>query len=85
MTEAPEPEDKLDAVIVAVNGPEGEILDQGAVDWRACKESVRRFRQRTIRACLSRMLGNGHVLVLEGAGRSNASGLPVRGVTTTPR
>jgi hypothetical protein len=29
-----------------------------------------------LRACLSRMRGNVHVLVLRGAGRSNASGLP---------
>ena len=51
MTEAPEPEDKLDATAVAVaNGPEDAILDWDAVDWRACEESVRRLRQRIFTA-----------------------------------
>ncbi len=79
MTRAPEPTDKLDATAqAAANGPEDVILDRGAVDWRACKESVRRFRQRTFRACLSRVLGNGHALVLRGARHSNVSGLLVQ-------
>ena len=51
MTEAPEPEDKLDAVTtVAVNGPEDATLDWHAVDWRACEENVRRLRQRIFTA-----------------------------------
>jgi RNA-directed DNA polymerase len=62
MTRAPEPKDKLDAaMIVAVNGPEGGILDGDAADWRSCEERVRRLRQQIPRACLSRMLGNGHL------------------------
>ncbi len=62
MTEAPEPEDKLDATAkVAVNGPEDANFDWRQVDWRQVEASVRRLRQRIFRACLSRMLGNGHV------------------------
>jgi hypothetical protein len=53
MTRAPEPKDKLDAAMtVAVNGPEGEILDWHAVDWRSCEESVRRLRQQIPRCLL---------------------------------
>ena len=40
----PEPKDKLDAAIIAANGPEDDILDWDAVDWRACEASVRRLR-----------------------------------------
>jgi RNA-directed DNA polymerase len=51
MAMAPEPKGKLGAAaLVAVNGPEGAILDWGAVDWRACEESVRRLRQRIFTA-----------------------------------
>jgi RNA-directed DNA polymerase len=51
MTEAPEPTDKLDTMAnVMVNGPEDGNLDWGAVDWRACEESVRRLRQRIFTA-----------------------------------
>ncbi len=62
MTEAPEPEDKLDATAkVAVNGPEDANFDWRQVDWRQVEASVRWLRQRIFMACLSRMLGNGHV------------------------
>ena len=72
----PEPKDKLDtATSVAMNGPEDETLDWRAIDWRAVEANVRRLRQRIFTAsqagflprlrapgaCLSRMLGNGHV------------------------
>jgi N-terminal domain of reverse transcriptase len=33
-----------------VNGPEGEFLDWGAVDWRQVEEDVRRLRQRIFAA-----------------------------------
>jgi hypothetical protein len=47
MTEAPEPEDRLDATAtVAVNGPEDAPFDWHAIDWRAAEENVRRLRQR---------------------------------------
>jgi RNA-directed DNA polymerase len=36
--------------VVAVNGPEGEILDWHAIDWRAVEDSVRRLRQRIFAA-----------------------------------
>ena len=35
---------KLDTV--EVNGPEGEVLDWDAVDWRRVEDNVRRLRQR---------------------------------------
>ena len=58
MTEAPEPEDKLDATTtVVVNGPEDEPLDRGAIDWRACEENVRRLRQRIFTASKAGNLG----------------------------
>ena len=40
----PEPMGKLDTV--EVNGPEGEVLDWDAVDWRRVEDDVRRLRQR---------------------------------------
>ena len=45
----------LTAVSVAdgggvVNGPEGEILNWDAIDWRATEENVRRLRQRIFTA-----------------------------------
>ena len=42
--ETPEPMGKLDTV--TVNGPEGEVLDWGTVDWRRVEDNVRRLRQR---------------------------------------
>src|SRR5664279_2305144 len=56
----PEPKGKLDtmatqttdgaqammAVVAVVNGPEDELLDWHAVDWRVVEEDVRRLRQR---------------------------------------
>jgi RNA-directed DNA polymerase len=51
MTEAPEPEDKLDAAAnVAVNGPEDDMLGWSQVDWRQVEVSVRRLRQRIFTA-----------------------------------
>jgi RNA-directed DNA polymerase len=58
MIEAPEPTDKFGATItVVVNGPEDETLDWGAIDWRACEESVRRLRQRIFTASKAGDLG----------------------------
>ena len=47
-----EPKDKLDAASgrAVVNGPEDELLDWDAVDWRAGEENVRRLRQRIFTA-----------------------------------
>ena len=39
---------KLDTV--TVNGPEGEVLDWDAVDWRQVEDDVRRLRQRIFTA-----------------------------------
>src|SRR5674476_1400825 len=60
----PEPKGKLDtmatqttggaqatmAVVAVVNGPEDDLLDWHAVDWRAVEEDVRRLRQRIFTA-----------------------------------
>ena len=35
---------------VTVNGPEGEVLDWEAVDWRRVEDDVRRLRQRIFTA-----------------------------------
>jgi hypothetical protein len=51
MTEAPEPEDKLDATaVVVVNGPEDAPFDWRQVDWRRVEDDVRRLRQRIFTA-----------------------------------
>jgi RNA-directed DNA polymerase len=51
MTEAPEPEDKLDAATnVAVNGPEDAPFDWRQIDWRRVEGDVRRLRQRIFTA-----------------------------------
>jgi RNA-directed DNA polymerase len=51
MTEAPEPEDKLDAAAtLAVNGPEDARFDWRQVDWRRTENEVRRLRQRIFTA-----------------------------------
>ena len=71
----PEPMGKLDTV--EVNGPQGEVLDWDAVDWRRVEDDVRRLRQRIFtRACLSRLPGKRARPVLRGPRRGNASGLP---------
>ncbi|MBV8230588.1 MAG: reverse transcriptase N-terminal domain-containing protein [Planctomycetaceae bacterium] len=44
----PEPMGKLDTVMV--NGPEDEIIDWDAVDWRRVEDDVRRLRQRIFTA-----------------------------------
>ena len=51
MTTSLEPKDMLGATPGGVaNGPEGELLDWDAVDWRACEQTVRRLRQRIFTA-----------------------------------
>jgi RNA-directed DNA polymerase len=61
MMTTPQPKGKLDAMTTptavlaadgggVVNGPEGEILDWDAIDWRAIEENVRRLRQRIFTA-----------------------------------
>jgi RNA-directed DNA polymerase len=60
MTTTPEPKDKLDAMtttatampdaVVVVNGPEDDLLDWDAIDWRTAEEDVRRLRQRIFAA-----------------------------------
>ena len=53
MTNAPEPEDKLDAataMVGVVNGPEDASFDWRQVDWRAVEADVRRLRQRIFTA-----------------------------------
>jgi len=54
------PKDKLDimttqqtatsAAVAMVNGPEGELLDWPAIDWRSAEDDVRRLRQRIFTA-----------------------------------
>jgi RNA-directed DNA polymerase len=39
---------KLDAM--TANGPEGDVLDWDAVDWRQVEDDVRRLRQRIFTA-----------------------------------
>jgi RNA-directed DNA polymerase len=56
----PEPKDKLDAMtttatampdaVVVVNGPEDDLLDWDAIDWRTAEDDVRRLRQRIFTA-----------------------------------
>ncbi len=51
MSEAPEPEDKLDATAtVVVNGPEDAPFDWRQVDWRRVEDDVRRLRRRIFTA-----------------------------------
>ena len=53
MTTALEPADKLGAAatsVVVVNGPQDELFDWDAVDWRAQEQNVRRLRQRIFTA-----------------------------------
>ena len=51
MTEAPEPEDKLDATTtVVVNGPEDAPFDWHQINWRRVEDEVRRLRQRIFTA-----------------------------------
>ena len=53
MTTKLEPKGKLgivSAAVGAVNGPEGELFDWDAVDWRACERQVERLRQRIFTA-----------------------------------
>ena len=53
MTMTPEPEDKLDAAVLAVvSGPE-DVSGWHAVDWRACENNVRRLRQRIFTASMA--------------------------------
>src|SRR5665811_1325554 len=61
MTTTPQPKDKLDTMTmqeqtavgeraVMVNGPEDDILDWYAIDWRTAEDDVRRLRQRIFTA-----------------------------------
>jgi len=64
LSTTPEPKDKLDtmttrtadgaqaavAVVGVVNGPEDDVLDWFAIDWRAVEDDVRRLRQRIFTA-----------------------------------
>ena len=60
-----------------MNGPEDEVLDWDAVDWRRVEDDVRRLRQRIFtRACWSRLPGKRARPVLRGSRRGDASGLP---------
>ena len=64
MTEAPEPEDKLDtatATVGVVNEPEDAPFDWRQVDWRRAEDDVRRLRQRIFTA--SRRDGSGPALL----------------------
>jgi hypothetical protein len=91
MTEAPEPEDKLDATATAVvNGLEDAPFDWHAIDWRRVEDDVRRLRQRIFTASkavcpptsLRGLLEPGARKRArpgsEGARHSNVSGLPVQ-------
>ncbi len=40
----------MSAVVAMANGPEGELFDWHALDWRAVEEDVRRLRQRIFTA-----------------------------------
>ena len=72
MTTTPEPADKLDATTnIAANGPTDGTLAPASESYGAAATGPSP-------ACLSRMLGNGHVLVLRGARHSNVPGLPGR-------
>ena len=60
LTKTPEPKGKLDTItteqtalpvdVATVNGPEDELLDWPAIDWRAAEDDVRRLRQRIFTA-----------------------------------
>ena len=61
MPEAPEPKDKLDTMTEPtatlmvtregrVNGPEDNLLDWDAIEWRTHEDNVRRLRQRIFKA-----------------------------------
>ena len=45
-----------DAVVV-MNGPEDDLLDWDAIDWRTAREDVRRLRQRIFTASKAGDLG----------------------------
>ena len=80
MTEAPEPEDKLDAATTVVaNGPEDAPFDWHAIDWRRIEDDVRRLRQRIFTGLLEPGAVKAARRVLRGAGHSNVAGLPDRG------
>ena len=75
----PQPTDKLDATAyVAVNGPADDALFND-------ERIVRPHATGPTAACLSRVLGNGHALVLRGARHSNVPGLPVQTGRAGPR
>ncbi|HTE68935.1 MAG TPA: reverse transcriptase N-terminal domain-containing protein [Actinomycetes bacterium] len=72
---------KLDTV--TVNGPEGDVLDWDAVEWRQVEDDVRRLRQRIFTATQAgdlKRVRNLQKLLLRS--RANAL-LSVRRVTST--
>jgi reverse transcriptase-like protein len=52
---------KLDTV--TVNGPEGDVLDWDAVDWRQVEDDVRRLRQRIFTATQAGEAVNQHFCI----------------------
>jgi RNA-directed DNA polymerase len=64
----------LDAI--AANGPEGDVLDWDAVDWRQAEDDVRRLRQRIFTASkagdLKKVRGLQRMML-----RSRANALPI--------
>src|SRR5438552_5092955 len=72
----------VSSVLVTVNGPEGELLDWDAIEWRRVEEDVRRLRQRIFTASQAgdlKKVRNLQKLMLRS--RSNAL-LSVRRVTS---
>ena len=67
---------------VMVNGPEDDILNWYAIDWRTSEDDVRRLRQRIFTGLLEQDAVKVARPVLRGAGHSNAPGLP--GIGSTP-
>jgi N-terminal domain of reverse transcriptase len=80
MTEAPEPEDKLDAMTgVVVNGPEDAPFDWHQINWRRVEDEVRRLRQRIFTASKAGDLARVRNLVAVGTAlRRDGSGCPPR-------
>ena len=87
MTRTLEPTDKLDAGAWpeadavtdsgGANGPEGEVLDWHAIDWRAVETDVRRLRQRIFTASQAgdtKRVRNLQKLMLRSHANARASG-----------
>ena len=87
MTTTPEPKDKLDTMTmqeqtsvgeraVMVNGPEDDILDWYAIDWRTAEDDVRRLRQRIFTGLLEPDAVKVARPVLRGAGAAMRPAYP---------